>query len=307
MEFLPPLINEGREMWLTTVRALPNLGMAVLTLLFFWLISMLVKRIVKKLAESSGIRPSLIGLFETMAGALVWTIGVLVSLTIVFPSLTPAKLLAALGLGSVAVGFAFKDIFENFLAGILIMLRKPMRIDDFIECGDVSGRVEKITIRDTYVRKIGDELILVPNSLLFKNPVFISTDQPLRRYEIVAGVAYDVDLDAAQKVIQEAVESLDVIEKDRPVQVFAREFNSSSIDFTVRWWAGSQPLDMHQTRDEVIRAVKKALDSAGMEIPFPYRTMTFKQPLQVQMNGAAKSIDFSQRKPSNFASLEQTS
>ncbi|MAG42925.1 MAG: mechanosensitive ion channel protein MscS [Oceanospirillaceae bacterium] len=288
MEFLPPLINEGREMWLTTVRALPNLGMAVLTLLFFWLISMLVKRIVKKLAESSGIRPSLIGLFETMAGALVWTIGVLVSLTIVFPSLTPAKLLAALGLGSVAVGFAFKDIFENFLAGILIMLRKPMRIDDFIECGDVSGRVEKITIRDTYVRKIGDELILVPNSLLFKNPVFISTDQPLRRYEIVAGVAYDVDLDAAQKVIQEAVESLDVIEKDRPVQVFAREFNSSSIDFTVRWWAGSQPLDMHQTRDEVIRAVKKALDSAGMEIPFPYRTMTFKQPLQVQMNGAAK-------------------
>ena len=124
--------------------------------------------------------------------------------------------------------------------------------------------------------------------MLFKNPVFISTDQPLRRYEIVAGVAYDVDLDAAQKVIQEAVESLDVIEKDRPVQVFAREFNSSSIDFTVRWWAGSQPLDMHQTRDEVIRAVKKALDSAGMEIPFPYRTMTFKQPLQVQMNGAAK-------------------
>lgn len=288
MDFLPPLINEGREMWLTTVRTLPNLGMAVLTLLFFWLISMLVKRIVKKLAESSGIRPSLIGLFETMAGALVWTIGVLVSLTIVFPSLTPAKLLAALGLGSVAVGFAFKDIFENFLAGILIMLRKPMRIDDFIECGDVSGRVEKITIRDTYVRKIGDELILVPNSLLFKNPVFISTDQPLRRYEIVAGVAYDVDLDAAQKVIQEAVESLDVIEKDRPVQVFAREFNSSSIDFTVRWWAGSQPLDMHQTRDEVIRAVKKALDSAGMEIPFPYRTMTFKEPLQVQMNGAAK-------------------
>jgi len=288
MEFLTPLINEGREMWLTAVRALPNLAMALIALLIFWIISTVAKRVVKALAERSGVRPSLVGLFETMVAALVWTIGVLVALTIVFPSLTPAKLLAALGLGSVAVGFAFKDIFENFLAGVLIMLRKPMRIDDFIECGDVSGRVEKITIRDTYVRKIGDELILVPNSMLFKNPVFISTDQPVRRYEIVAGVAYDVDLDAAQKVIQEAVEGLDVIEKDRPVQVFAREFNSSSVDFTVRWWAGSQPLEMHKTRDEVIRAVKKALDNAGMEIPFPYRTLTLKEPLQVQMNGADK-------------------
>ena len=288
MEFLTPLINEGREMWLTAVRALPNLAMALIALLIFWIISTVAKRIVKALAERSGVRPSLVGLFETMVAALIWTIGVLVALTIVFPSLTPAKLLAALGLGSVAVGFAFKDIFENFLAGVLIMLRKPMRIDDFIECGDVSGRVEKITIRDTYVRKIGDELILVPNSMLFKNPVFISTDQPVRRYEIVAGVAYDVDLDAAQKVIPEAVEGLDVIERDRPVQVFAREFNSSSVDFTVRWWAGSQPLEMHKTRDEVIRAVKKALDNAGMEIPFPYRTLTFKEPLQVHMNGADK-------------------
>ncbi|MGP1284078.1 MAG: mechanosensitive ion channel family protein, partial [Parasphingopyxis sp.] len=172
-----------------------------------------------------------------------------------------------------------------FLAGVLIMIREKMRIGDVIECEGITGKVEKITLRETHIRKLSNEVTIVPNSILFKNPVEIFTDDPGRRHEVVCGVAYDVDLDEAAKVIEEAVTGCDKVDQSRGVDVFATEFNSSSVDYRIRWWSGSTPRDMHESRDQVIRAVKRALDDAGIEIPFPYVTHTFKEPVPLESKG----------------------
>ena len=230
-------------------------------------------------------RASLQSLIETLVGIAIWVVGLLTAITILLPGLTPASLLAGLGIGTVAIGFAFQDIFENFLAGVLIMVRKKMRIGDMIECEGIAGRVEHIMLRETHVRKLSNELTVVPNSVLFKNPVQILTDGEQRRHEIVCGVSYDTDLDEAQKVIRMAVEKAEGVDTSKRIDVFAREFNSSSIDFTIRWWAGSKPLDMHQTRDTVVRSINRELNAAGIEIPFPYVTHTFKEPLRMVREG----------------------
>lgn len=99
---------------------------------------------------------------------------------------------------------------------------------------------------------------------------------------MTVGVGYDVDLDAAAAVIEKAVRSVEGVDADKRIDVFATEFGDSSMNFTVRWWAGSRPIDMHRTRDGVVRMVKRALDEAGMEIPFPYRTLTFKEALPLK-------------------------
>lgn len=125
-------------------------------------------------------------------------------------------------------------------------------------------------------------LIRVPNSILFKDPVYIETDRRLRRFDIVVGVAYSEDIDASRKVIQKALSTTELMDQSKPFEVYAREFNSSSIDFTVRWWAESTPLDMHITRDKVVTSIQAGLDNAGIEIPLPYRTLTFNEPLQVE-------------------------
>ena len=281
MEFLGPLMEQLTSMWTGLIKLLPLLGIALILLLLTWLVAKGLVKVLKTSLKKSRMRPSLKDLFATLLSVGIWTLGILIAVTVIFPSLTPAKMLAALGLGSVAIGFAFKDVFENFLAGILIMLREPMRIGDYIECEGVEGNVEVITIRDTYVRKLDNELILVPNAHLFQNPLKVVTDRDLRRHEIIAGVAYGEDVDACRDIIQQAVEGVDLVNKDRPVQVFAREFADSSINYTVRWWAGSKPIDMHQSRDKVIAAIKRALDDAGVEIPFPYRTLTFNEPLRL--------------------------
>ena len=201
----------------------------------------------------------------------------MIALIVVMPGMTPASLIAGLGIGAVAIGFAFQDIFENFLAGVLIMLREKMRIGDVIECEGIKGKVEHITLRETHVRKLSGELTIVPNSMIFKNPVEILTDEQLRRHEVVAGVSYDTDLDHAAEVIRKAVEGVEGIEKDKKIDIFATTFNSSSVDFLVRWYSGSTPRDGWESTDKVVRAIKRGLDDAGIEIPFPYVTHTFKE------------------------------
>ena len=289
MNFIEPLFQKVQRMWVGFVELLPLLVIAVVLLIFTWLMSRVLVAVLKRSLKQSKIRRSLRELFASLIKVTVWTVGFLIAITIIFPSLTPAKLLTVLGLGSVAVGLAFKDIFENFFAGILIMLRKPMRIGDFVECESIKGRVEKITVRETYLRKTDDQLIIVPNSFLFKNPVYVLTDLSLRRFDLVVGVAYGEDVDNARDVIRSALEKLSDIDKQRDIEVYAREFNSSSLDFTVRWWANSEPLDMHKSRDKVVTAIKKALDDAGIEIPFPYRTLTFKEPLPVRNSNDSES------------------
>ena len=281
MRFVEPLYEQARSMWLGFIDMLPLLVVALVALLITWCVSAILTVVIRGSLKNARIRRSLRDLFISLSKVTVWIIGSLVAVTIIFPSLTPGKMLTALGLGSVAVGLAFKDIFENFFAGVLIMLRKPMRINDFVECEGVSGRVEQITVRETYLRKTDGQLVLLPNSFLFKNPVYVVTDLAVRRFDLVVGVAYSEDIDKARQVITSALEKVEGINQQRGIEVYAREFNSSSLDFTVRWWAESEPVHMHKSRDRVVTAIKYALDDAGIEIPFPYRTLTFKDPLSL--------------------------
>lgn len=116
--------------------------------------------------------------------------------------------------------------------------------------------------------------------MFFKNPVTIRTAKDVRRTTIICGVAYGEDVDKAREVIAKAVRSVDTVRDDvRDVEIFAQEFADSSINFEVTWWTGTKPIDIHASRDKVVSAVKRALDDVGIEIPFPCRTLTFKEPL----------------------------
>ena len=268
-------------MWNSFVSAVPVLVIAIIVLLLTGLIAGSAAKIADKLTGKTELRPSLRNLIETLVKLAIWLFGVMLAAIIVFPDLTPSSLFAGLGLGAVAIGFAFQDIFENFLAGVLIMLREKMRIGDVIECEGIGGKVEHITLRETHIRAASGELTVVPNSLLFKNPVEILTDVDQRRHTVVVGVSYDTDLDKAAEVIRKAVETVDAVDVAKGIDVFASEFGSSSVDFLVRWWAGSAPRAGHESRDKIVRAIKQGLDNAGIEIPFPYMTHTFKDSIQV--------------------------
>lgn len=284
VNYVDTIMGQLQNMAETFFATLPNLVIATLILIVTWLVAKFAVRIADALTGKSSLRPSLKNLIDTLVKLGIWLIGLMLAMIIMLPGFTPASLIAGLGIGAVAIGFAFQDIFENFLAGVLIMLREKMRIGDVIECEGITGKVEHITLRETYVRKLSGEVTLVPNAILFKNPVEILTDEVKRRHQVIAGVSYDTDLDHAASVILKSIEGIKGIETDKGIDIFASEFNSSSVDFTVRWWAGSKPRDMWETRDAVIRAIKRGFDEAGIEIPFPYVTHTFKEPVPIKGN-----------------------
>ncbi|MFD3189925.1 mechanosensitive ion channel family protein [Sedimentitalea sp. HM32M-2] len=291
MEPVNILLDQLREIARATIEMFPHIVVAFVILLLTVGLSKAATFSVRRVLARTKLRQSLKELFTLLMSILVWVIGLMIAAVIVFPGLTPASILAGLGLGSVAIGFAFKDVFENFLAGIIILFRREMRIGDFIECEGIEGEVDQIAIRESHIRQTDGQLVIVPNSILFKNPVIIRTDQPVRRMTVTCGVAYDVDVDDARDVIRRAVEACESVDQDnKPIQIFAQEFGDSSINFEVTWWTGSKPVEVRESRDQVVSKVKRALDDAGIEIPFPYRTLTFKEPLPL-LRGTAPAED----------------
>ena len=285
MNYIKTLRDQLQDMGEGFVESLPSLAIAIFIVFLTWIVARFGARISDMIVGRTELRASLKTLIDTLVKLGIWLAGLFIAAIVVMPGLTAASLLAGLGIGAVAIGFAFQDIFENFLAGVLIMLREKMRIGDVIECEGISGKVEHITLRETHVRKLSGELTVVPNSILFKNPVEILTDDSQRRHEVVVGVSYDTQLDRAAEVIRQAVEDVEDVLASKGIDIFAQEFNSSSVDFLVRWWAGSTPRDGWESKDKVVRAVKAALDEAGIEIPFPYVTHTFKETVPVSHLG----------------------
>ncbi|WP_395333551.1 mechanosensitive ion channel [Novosphingobium sp. BL-8H] len=289
MKYVDTLQRQLESMADGFVQALPSLVIALMVLIATWAVARFAVRIADKLTGRTSIRNDLKQLFDTLVRLLVWIFGSLIALTVAVPSFTPAGAFAGLGVGALAIGFAFQDIFENFLAGVLIMLRDKMNIGDSIDCNKIQGKVERITLRETHIRQFTGELTVVPNSMLFKNPVRILNDEPVRRDELVVGISYDADLDRAETLLREAVKGVEGVDANKTVLVVAQSFNSSSIDFLIQWWADTSPRDMRLTKSDAIKAIKTALDGEGIEIPYPYVTNTFKEALPIDRAPASQS------------------
>ncbi|WP_370169875.1 MULTISPECIES: mechanosensitive ion channel family protein [Hyphomonas] len=290
MEFTPieDLKTEVENMASAFFKSLPNLTIALVILIVTLIAGRIVRAIVSTAMHRARVRDALVTLAQNLISIAAWIVGVAIAMTVIFPSVSPSDIIAGLGLTSVAIGFAFKDVFENFLAGVIILGREKLRIGDVIECEDVYGRVESILIRETHVRETDGELVIVPNSYLFKNPVNIETDRTLKRQELVVGVDYDTDMRKAKSVLQDALASCESVEQSETMDVQCVSFGGSSIDFKLLWWSGSRPADQRATYDEVAFAVKDALDEAGITIPFPQSTLSFREeavpiPLKTQV------------------------
>ena len=279
MEFTPieDLKAEVESMASAFFKSLPNLTIALVILVVTLLAGRIIRAVVSAAMQRAHVRDALVTLARNLISIAAWVVGMAIAMTVIFPSVSPSDIIAGLGLTSVAIGFAFKDVFENFLAGVIILGREKLRIGDVIECEDVYGRVENILIRETHVREIDGELVIVPNSYLFKNPVNIETDRGLKRQELVVGVDYDTDMRQAKAVLQDALESCETGKQSETKDVQCVSFGGSSIDFKLLWWSGSRPAEQRETYDEVAFAVKDALDEAGITIPFPQSTLSFRE------------------------------
>jgi len=273
------ILGSASEIWVSFVEQIPYFVASIIVILIFWFLSIVFKKIVHKLLGSRSRHQNLVKVFQRVGGALIFFIGFMIAMVIAVPGFTPAKLIGALGIGSVAIGFAFKDIFQNLLSGILLLISEPFRIGDQIVSGEYEGTVEDIKIRATTIRTYDGRQVVIPNSDLYTSALTVNTAYKQRRLQVAVGIGYEDDIEAAKAEIIKALDKIESVSKKATPSVIATGFGGSSIDLMVRWFIedGTQAnkvASIHQ----VIVGIKDSLDAAGVNIPFPIRTIDLSDP-----------------------------
>lgn len=157
-----------------TVSLLPNLVLAILVFAGFMLLARVTKSVVRRISLRRDRSQNIGLLLGRLAQTAIVILGFLVALSVVAPSFRAGDLIKMLGIGSVAIGFAFQNILQNFLAGILLLLHESFRIGDSIKLNDLEGKVEDIQTRATIIDMADGHKVVVPNAVLFTNPVVVS-------------------------------------------------------------------------------------------------------------------------------------
>lgn len=277
-------INEPLSLILQTVTgwvrgflaALPNIFVALLLVVLFAVLARITRRVVRRLVGRVSDNLQVRTLLSTVASASVLGIGVFLALGILQLDGVVASLLAGVGIVGLALGFAFQDLAANFMAGVLMTLRRPFRIGEVIETNEFTGTVEAISLRSTRLRSFQGNEIRLPNKYVFENPFVNFSESGDRRVDLACGVAYGDDLEHVRDVAVRSLAGLETLIAGRPVELVYTAFGNSSIDFELRFWIRYRvQRDFFVARSEAIIRLKRAFDEAGITIPFPIRTLDF--------------------------------
>lgn len=259
------------------VAAIPSLLVALAVFGAFVVIAAIVKGAVARLtaARFNAHRNAGVAVGR-LAQGLVLLVGLLVALSVALPSFKPGDVVQVLGIGSVAIGFAFRDILQNFLAGVLLLVTQPFRIGDQIVANSYEGTVEDVQTRATLIRTYDGRRVVVPNAELFTDTVVVNTAFEHRRLEYDIGIGYGDDVDRARGLILEAVRGTEGVLAEPAPDVLLMDFAPSSVNLRVRWWiAPPKRADALDARDKVLTAVKHQLTSHGIDLPFPTQHILF--------------------------------
>lgn len=252
------------------LRILPRLAFAlvlfILLLLFARAIQGLLRRQLLKRMDDR----LLVGFVNRSIKTVYWILGIIFILQVLDMTAFAGSLLAGAGISAIVLGFAFRDVGENFLAGIIMAFRKPFRQGDIIEVNDVKGKVLHLNIRDTQVKTFDGKDVFIPNGMILKNPLFNYTIDGFLRYEFVVGLDYESDIGKANDIIVEALKGVDgIMQEDKPPAVTIKELGASTINLDVYFWIN----DFNSRRSilaikvDAVERVIEALQKNGYYMP----------------------------------------
>jgi small-conductance mechanosensitive channel len=273
------LIESKLLAWLRDlVRLLPNIAIASLVLVLGFFLAKLVRNLSQKVFHRFTQHDTISNLFSSFVYILAIGVTLFVALSVLHLDKAVTSILAGAGIAGIALAFAFQDIAANFMAGILLSIRRPLKIGDLVKSNDIMGKVITINMRDTIIQTFQGQMVIVPNKDIFQNSLENFTRSGKRRIDLTVGVSYGDDLDKVKQVALQAVKNMTVLDPDpeRPPRLFYNEFAESSINFTLQIWINStdQPI-FWQGTSEAIMLIKKAFDENNISIPYPIRTLDF--------------------------------
>jgi small conductance mechanosensitive channel len=258
------------------IERLPYFAVALVVFIIFLLVGTGVRAGVRAVTQRNRRHYNLGVVMGRLSYGVIFFVGLLIALVIAVPGFTPGELVNILGLSSVAIGFAFRDILQNFLAGILLLLTEPFRIGDQIILNDFEGTVEDIQTRATFIKTYDGRRVVIPNSNLFTNSVTVNTAYKKRRLEYEVSIGYGDDIIHAKRVLLDTVHKIPEVLSDPAPDALVVRLADSSVNIRLRWWV--QPPRRFESliaQDVVLEKIAAALLSEGFDLPFPTQQILF--------------------------------
>ncbi len=262
-----------QNLWVSFLSQLPFILIGLLVFAVFLVAARLASRLIVAAGNRTRLEANLARLLSRLASAGVTILGLFVAAVVIFPAFKPGDLIAGLGITSVAIGFAFKDILQNFFAGVLILWRQPFVVGDQIRSGEFEGTVEDINIRSTRLKTYDGELAVLPNGDVYTRAILVRTAYDKRRVRFTVGVGYPDSLEKARSVIHEVLAEIDGVLKDPGPWVYVSELAPSSVNFTIYFWVEAHQANVIRVSDRVSTGIKLALDAAHIDMPYPHNVV----------------------------------
>lgn len=271
------LIAEKLNYWLESIiKLLPNIALAALVMVIGFYVAKYIRKVANKLIHKVSKNLTLNNLFSSIVYFIFIGIVIFTVLSILQLDKAVTSILAGAGILGLALAFAFQDIAANFMSGIFISFRKPLKVSDIVVVKDYMGKVKEVNLRDTVVETFQGQTVIIPNKEVFQNPIENYSYLQKRRFDLSIGVSYGEDLEKVREITLNAVGNIEELSKEDTTQVFFVEFGDSSINLSVRMWINNPEQAVYnKVGSEAIIKIKKAYDDNNIVIPFPIRTLDF--------------------------------
>lgn len=252
---------------LNAIKMLPNLVVAVIVLILSWLVAFAVGRLVHRMVVRISPYGHVARLVAQMSRLMVIAGGVILALSAMSLDRAVASMLAGVGIVGIAIGFASKDIAGDYMAGFLIHFTHPFRTGHIIQVGNFFGYVESIEMRATKCHTQQGQRVIIPNRKIIEGEIINYSVSGVRRVDLTVSVSYSVDLQVLEDLVIGAVESLELRNPERPVELFYETFNGTAISFMVRFWSAPEQTVYLKARSEAIKAIDQAFKAHGITLP----------------------------------------
>lgn len=265
---LRPTTRKFNELGAAALRVLPVAVIALTVVILFWFLGQWAGNRGNWLRRA-GLSELSANLVRRIVRLLVIGGGILIALEILDATAIVGALLGAAGIAGIALGFAFRNIAENYLAGVLLSARNPFAIGDLVQIGEFIGKVVRLTSRDTVLMTPDGNHLRIPNSDIITSAMTNFSRNPLRRFEFGVGISVDIDVVAARDLGISTLRKMKGILSDPGPQVLISELGDSTVQLKFFGWIDQRETDLLKARSEGIRLVKCAFDAAGIEMPEP--------------------------------------
>lgn len=265
---LAPAKAKALELTRTAIRKLPLFGVALSCLVVSWLFGSWLSRR-RKWFHRLGLNELSASLLGRVLKLAFIGLGIFVALEILDATAIAAGVLGVAGVAGVALGFAFRNIVENYLAGILLSLRNPFSTGDAVQIGEHSGKVMRLTSRDTVMMTYEGNHLRIPNSQIITSALTNLSRNPLRRFDFAIGVSTDLDMTVVRDLGIATMAKISNILDDPAPYVLIEALGDSTVNMRFYGWVDQRESDFSKTKSEAIRLVKDAFDESDIEMPEP--------------------------------------